>query len=210
MSPDEKLLEQNRAWARQQVQDDPEYFRRLAQLQRPEFLWIGCSDSRVPANQITATLPGEMFVHRNIANLVISTDTNLLSVLEYAVTQLEVKHIIVCGHYGCGGVLAALTNKSFGVLDTWLRHIKDVYRLNEAVLLQTKDEEERHKRLVELVVATQVRNLAKTTVIQRAWKTAGRPHLHGWVYGLENGLLKPVFHFAPGSKLERIYMFDEP
>lgn len=210
MSPDEKLLEQNRLWAKQQVQEDPEYFRRLAQLQRPEFLWIGCSDSRVPANQITGTLPGEMFVHRNIANLVVSTDTNLLSVLEYAVVQLEVKHIIVCGHYGCGGVLAALTNKSFGVLDTWLRHIKDIYRLNEAVFQQEPDEAARHKLLVELIVATQVRNLAKTTVIQRTWKTHGRPHLHGWVYGLENGLLKRVFHMPPGSKMERIYQFDEP
>lgn len=208
MTAYDKLLQQNRAWAKKQVDDDPLFFSRLSKLQRPEFLWIGCSDSRVPANQITGTLPGEMFVHRNIANLVVSTDTNLLSVLEFAVEHLEVQHIIVCGHYGCGGVNAAMRNQSYGVLDTWLRHIKDVYRLNDGLLAKQPTDDARSRLLVELVVGTQVRNLAKTTVVQRAWKRHRRPHLHGWVYGLENGLLKPVTDLPPGAALERIYEFD--
>src|SRR5919205_971723 len=166
----EKLLLENKAWASEKVADDPEYFKRLADIQKPEFLWIGCSDSRVPANEITNTQPGEIFVHRNIANLVIHTDVNLLSVLDYAGNHLKVKHVIVCGHYGCGGVKAAATKQDFKyVLNMWLRHIKDVYYLHRDELDAIRDEEVKTDRLVELNVQMQVANLAKTSIIQRAW-----------------------------------------
>src|SRR5215217_1537033 len=162
----EKLLLENKAWAAEKIQDDPEYFERLAQLQSPEFLWIGCSDSRVPANEITGTQPGEIFVHRNVANLVVNTDVNLLSVLDYAVTHLKVKHVIVCGHYGCGGVKAAMTNHDYKmVLNMWLRNIKDVYRLHREELDTHEDEEKKFDRLVELNVQEQVMHLAKTSII---------------------------------------------
>src|SRR5688572_24052863 len=175
----ERLLLENKAWAKEMVTDDPEYFKRLSQLQTPEFLWIGCSDSRVPANQITGIRPGEIFVHRNVANLVINTDVNLLSVLDYAVNHLKVKHVIVCGHYGCGGVKAAATKTDFKyVLNMWLRNIKDVYRIHRAKLDAVKDEEERYDLLVELNVQEQVQNLSKTSIIQRAWKSEQRPDLH--------------------------------
>lgn len=205
----EKLLLHNRAWAAEQLQDDPEYFERLAEIQRPEFLWIGCSDSRVPSSQITGTRPGEMFVHRNIANLVVPTDTNLLSVLEYAVRHLQVKHVIVCGHYGCGGVKASLGNHSFGIIDGWLRPLKDIARIHASELDGLADADARTDRLVELSVREQVENLAKTTVIQRQWREHGRPHLHGWVYGLDSGVLKKVVHFEPGSGLDPRYRFDD-
>ncbi|MFN8264926.1 MAG: carbonate dehydratase [Chitinophagaceae bacterium] len=205
----EKLLLENKAWAREQVQNDPEYFKRLEKLQTPEFLWIGCSDSRVPANEITGTAPGEIFVHRNIANMVVHTDLNLLSVLDYAVTHLKVKHIIVCGHYGCGGVKAAMTHHNMGIINKWLRNIKDVYRFHEEEIVAIKDEEQRVNRMVELNVQEQVINLAKTSIIQKSWKYDQRPHIHGWVYGLSNGLLKPVFDMAPGTHLEHIYEYDD-
>ena len=205
----EKLLLQNKAWSKEQVLDDPEYFSRLAHLQTPEFLWVGCSDSRVPANEVTGTQPGEIFVHRNIANMVVHTDINLLSVLEYAVVHLKVKHIIVCGHYGCGGVRAAMTRHSLGIIDKWLRNIKDVYRIHERELLAIDDEAKRGDRLVELNVQEQVLNLAKTSTIQKAWKHEQRPHLHGWVYGLSDGILKPVLDVPPGSKLDDIYQYDD-
>src|ERR1700712_4491919 len=167
----EKLLLENKAWAHEKVIADPDYFKRLANIQSPEFLWIGCSDSRVPANEITGTQPGEIFVHRNIANMVIHTDVNLLSVLDYAVVHLKVKHIIVCGHYGCGGVKAAMTNHDFNqVLNMWLRNIKDVYRKHATEIDGIEDEVLRTDRLVELNVMNQVANLAKTSIIQRAWK----------------------------------------
>src|SRR6187455_49579 len=167
----EKLLRDNKAWALGKISEDPHYFDNLAHLQTPEFLWIGCSDSRVPANEITGTQPGEIFVHRNIANMVVNTDSNVLSVLEYAVNHLKVKHVIVCGHYGCGGIKAALTSQDFkAVLNMWLRHIKDVYRLHRQELDSFKDEDRKVARLVELNVEEQVRNLAKTSIIQRAWK----------------------------------------
>lgn len=204
----EKLLLENKAWAREMVQEDPEYFSRLSNLQTPEFLWIGCSDSRVPANQITGTHPGEIFVQRNIANMVVHTDLNLLSVLEYAVVYLKVKHVIVCGHYGCGGVKAAMTHQSLGIIDTWLRNIKDVYRMHEEELHQINNEEARVNRLVELNVEEQVKNLAKTAIIQKAWKQEQRPALHGWVYGLKNGILKPLSHMEPGTKLNHAYDYD--
>src|SRR5215469_933074 len=170
MIPIQKLLSDNRAWAADMTLADPQFFQRLAHLQTPEFLWIGCSDSRVPANEITGTQPGEIFVHRNIANLVIHTDVNLLSVLDYAVNHLKVNHVIVCGHYGCGGVKAAMSRHDYNqVLNMWLRNIKDVYRLYQQELDAITDEEERADRLVELNVTEQVLKLAKTSIIQRAW-----------------------------------------
>lgn len=206
----EKLLLENKAWASEQIKDDPEFFNRLAALQTPEFLWIGCSDSRVPANQITGTQPGEIFVHRNIANMVVNTDVNLLSVLDYAVNHLKVRHVIVCGHYGCGGVKAATTQHDFkAVLNMWLRNIKDVYRLHREELDGIKDEEARTDRLVELNVKEQVYNLAKTSIIQRAWKQRQIPHLHGWVYGLKDGLIKPVFEMKAGTHIESLYEYDD-
>jgi carbonic anhydrase len=205
----EKLLLENKAWAAEKKADDPEYFDRLAHIQTPEFLWIGCSDSRVPANEITGTQPGEIFVHRNIANMVVNTDVNLLSVLDYAVNHLKVKHVIVCGHYGCGGVKAATTKGDFKlVLNMWLRNIKDVYRIHKEELDAIKEEEEKTNRLVELNVQEQVQNLAKTSIIQAAWKKDNRPDLHGWVYGLKDGLIKPVFEMKAGTHIDSLYEFD--
>jgi carbonic anhydrase len=206
----QKLLLENRAWATEKKAQDPQYFDHLAQLQTPEFLWIGCSDSRVPANEITGTQPGEIFVHRNVANLVINTDVNLLSVLDYAVNYLKVKHVIVCGHYGCGGIKAAITNHDFkAVLNMWLRNIKDVYRIHRAELDVMTNEEEKEDRLVELNVQEQIFNLAKTSIIQRAWKTDKQPHLHGWVYGLKDGLIKPVCEMAAGTHIDPLYEYDD-
>jgi carbonic anhydrase len=205
----EKLLLENKAWASEKVSEDPEYFHRLAKLQTPEFLWIGCSDSRVPADRITGTQPGEIFVHRNIANMVVNTDVNLLSVLDYAVNHLKVKHVIVCGHYGCGGVKAATTQTDFKpVLNMWLRNIKDVYRLHRAELDAIKDAEQREDRLVELNVREQVNNLSKTSIIQRAWQQSNKPHLHGWVYGLKDGIIKPVFEMQAGTHIDPLYEYD--
>ena len=206
----EKLLLENKAWAHEKVEDDPEYFNRLSHIQTPEFLWIGCSDSRVPANEITNTQPGEIFVHRNVANLVIHTDVNLLSVLDYAVTHLKVKHVIVCGHYGCGGIKAAMTNTDYKqVLNMWLRNIKDVYRLHRDELEGMNDEENKFDRLVELNVMEQVTHLAKTSIIQRAWKNEQRPDLHGWVYGLKDGIINPVFEMRAGTPLDPLYEYDD-
>ena len=189
---------------------DPEFFNKLSQLQTPEYLWIGCSDSRVPANQITGTLPGEIFVHRNVANLVINTDVNVLSVLDYAVNNLKVKHVIVCGHYGCGGVKAAITRKDFKpVLNMWLRNIKDVYRIHRSQLDLIFDDEKKADRLVELNVMEQVFNLAKTSIIQRAWKNEKRPDLHGWVYGLKDGIIKPVYEMNAGTDLDELYEYED-
>jgi len=210
MNPYQKLLVENKAWAKGMVEGDAEYFQRLAKLQTPEFLWIGCSDSRVPADKITGTQPGEIFVHRNIANLVIHTDVNLLSVLDYAVNYLKVNHVIVCGHYGCGGVKAAMTNHDYKhLLNMWLRNIKDVYNLYEEELENIADEEERTNRLVELNVKEQVMKLAKTSIIQRAWKNDQRPTLHGWVYGLKDGIIKNLFDLPPGSSMNKIYVYDD-
>ncbi|HLY72162.1 MAG TPA: carbonic anhydrase [Puia sp.] len=205
-----KLLSDNVAWANKMLKEDPGYFENLSHLQSPEFLWIGCSDSRVPANQITGTQPGEIFVHRNIANLVIHTDVNLLSVLEFAVTHLKVKHVIVCGHYGCGGIKAAMTNHDYKqVLNMWLRNIKDVYSLHKNELEIIDDPEERENRLTELNVREQVMHLAKTSIIQRAWKHEGRPQLHGWVYGLKDGIIKPVFEMNSNSSIDPLYEYDD-
>ena len=210
MKPFEKLLQENKIWAAGQITRDPDYFKRLADLQSPEILWVGCSDSRVPANQITNTEPGEIFVHRNVANLVINTDVNLLSVLDFAVTQLKIKHVIVCGHYGCGGIQAAITKKDFKpVLNMWLRNIKDVYRLHREELDAIKDEDSRCDRLTELNVKEQVYNLAKTTIIQKTWKREKRPDLHGWVYGLKDGIIKPVFEMQAGTHIDPLYEYDD-
>lgn len=205
----EQLLEANQRWAAQMVEQNPEFFRRLVDIQRPDFLWIGCSDSRVPPDKITQTEPGEIFIHRNVANLVIHTDMNLLSVLQYAVEVLEVKHIVVCGHYGCGGVKAAMGRQSYGLINKWLRHIKDVYRLHSAELNALPSEADRLNRLIEINVIEQVNHLAETSIVQRAWKKRGGPDLHGWVYGLDNGLIKPLVEIPAGSRLEHeIYEYE--
>ncbi len=210
MTSYEKLLLDNKEWAKGQVEDDPDFFKRLSSLQTPEFLWIGCSDSRVPADKITGTQPGEIFVHRNIANMVVHTDVNLLSVLDFAVNHLKVKHVIVCGHYGCGGIKAAMTNHDYKyVLNMWLRNIKDVYRLYREELTIIEDEEKRANRLVELNVKEQVMHLAKTSIIQRAWVNEKRPHLHGWVYGLKDGLINPVFEMEAGTHIDPLYEYDD-
>ena len=205
----EKLLLENKVWAAEKVTDDPDFFNRLANIQTPDFLWIGCSDSRVPANEITGTQPGEIFVHRNVANMVVHTDLNLLTVLEYAVHHLKVKHVIVCGHYGCGGVKASMTNHNFGIINKWLRNIKDVYRFHRDEIDSIKDEEGRVNRMVELNVQEQVMNLAKTSIIQKAWKQNHYPHLHGWVYGLKDGLIKPIFEMEVGTHIDPLYEFDD-
>ena len=205
----ERLLLENKAWASEKVLDDPDYFNRLANIQTPEFLWVGCSDSRVPANEITNTKPGEIFVHRNVANMVVHTDLNLLTVLDYAVNHLKVKHVIVCGHYGCGGVKAAMTQRNFGIINKWLRNIKDVYRIHREELKALTDEEEKTNRLVELNVQEQVMNLAKTSIIQRTWKHEQRPDLHGWVYGLKDGVIKPVFEMKAGTHIDALYEYDD-
>jgi carbonic anhydrase len=210
MKPYEELLKDNKLWAAEMRLEDPGFFEKLKSVQNPEFLWIGCSDSRVPANQITGTLPGEIFVHRNIANLVIHTDVNLLSVLEYAVVHLEVKHVIVCGHYGCGGIKAAMGNKNYNqVLNMWLRNIKDVYRHNREELDTITNQDIRADRLTELSVREQVQRLAKTSIIQKAWKHRNGPDLHGWVYGLKDGIINPVYEMKANSDIDPLYRFDD-
>jgi len=198
------LLEANKNWAAETVQQDADFFKRLENVQTPEYLWIGCSDSRVPPNEITGTKPGEIFIHRNIANMVVHTDLNMLSVLQYAVEVLKVKHIIVCGHYGCGGVKAAMTRKSLGIINKWLRNIKDVYRYHKTEIDSLEDEGSRVNKLIELNVVEQVMNLAKTSIIQQAWKDRQGPHLHGWVYGL----IHPIFEMEAGAHFDDLYEFD--
>jgi carbonic anhydrase len=209
MTPYEKLLLENKAWASEKVEDDPSFFTRLEDIQSPDFLWIGCSDSRVPADQITGTKPGEIFVHRNIANMVVHTDLNLLSVLEYAVHYLKVKHVIVCGHYGCGGVKSALTKQNFGILNKWLRNIKDVYRMHKDEIEAHFTEHEKVDALIEYNVKEQVINLAKTSIIQKAWKEDKAPQLHGWVYSLHDGKIKTLIDINIDYKLDSIYEFDD-
>jgi carbonic anhydrase len=186
------LLENNRKWSARIVQDDPEFFQRLSRQQAPEYLWIGCADSRVPANQITGLLPGEVFVHRNVANLVVHADLNCLSVIQYAVEVLKVRHIIVCGHYGCGGVKAAMQNVELGLIDNWLRNIKDIYVKHQPELEALPDGDARVDRLCELNVIEQVFNVCHTTIVQKAWKRGQPLAVHGWVYGLEDGLIKDL------------------
>lgn len=205
-----KLLDNNKVWVKEKLAKDPEYFLRLSKLQAPDYLWIGCSDSRVPANEITGTQPGEVFVHRNIANMVVHTDMNMLSVLDYAVNVLGVKHVIVCGHYGCGGVLAAMGNQQFGLIDNWLRHIKDVYYLHRNELDAIADTEERGRRFVELNVMEQVMDLSKTSIIQNSWKNHKRPSIHGWVYDLKTGIIKELNVLMDGMEdVSGVYKFED-
>ncbi len=184
-----KILDNNKKWVESSLALDPNYFENLAVGQSPPLLWIGCSDSRVPANEIVGAKPGEVFVHRNIANMVIHTDMNMLSVLDYAVNVLKVKHVIVCGHYGCGGVQAALGNQSIGIIDNWIRHIKDVYRLHQKQLDAIENQTDRFNTFVEINVKEQVFDLAKTSIVQSAWKNGQDLTLHGWVYGLNSGFV---------------------
>jgi carbonic anhydrase len=200
------LLENNKKWVAKQLAIDPAYFDKLSNSQNPEYLWIGCSDSRVPANQITGTLPGDIFVHRNIANMVVHSDMNMLSVLSYAVEVLKVKHIIVCGHYGCGGVQAAMENKQFGLIDNWLRHIKDVYRYHHKELDAIEDETLRARRFVEVNVMEQVHDLGKTSIVQNAWKNKQPLHVHGWVYDIHDGIIKDLdVSFTCTKDLHKVY-----
>ncbi|SFC77228.1 carbonic anhydrase [Flexibacter flexilis DSM 6793] len=204
-----QLLDNNKQWVEERLKTDPSYFEDLSQGQSPSILWIGCSDSRVPAESISGAEPGELFVHRNIANLVVNTDMNVLSVVDYAVRVLKVKHIIVCGHYQCGGVRAAMSNSTVGILDNWLSNIKEVYRLHDRELEAIEDENIRANRLSELNVLEQVYNLSKITSIQRAWQEGPSPVLHGWVYDLGNGLIKNLdFTLKSNNSLDDIYKFD--
>ncbi len=206
----QRLLTKNKTWALEKTRVEPDYFDKLSKGQTPEYLWIGCSDSRVPANEITGTNPGEIFVHRNIANMVVHSDMNMLSVLSYAVEVLKVKHIIVCGHYGCGGVLAAMGNKQYGLIDNWLRHIKDVYRLHFDELEAIKDMDERARRLVSLNVIEQVHDLGKTSIVQNAWKKKQDLHLHGWVYDLTDGIIDDLgVNIKNINDMHAIYQFGE-
>lgn len=203
------LLEGNMKWVENTKKFNPDFFTKLSKSQKPEFLWIGCSDSRVPATEITNTLPGSIFVQRNIANMVVHTDSNLLSVVNYAVKVLKVKHIIVCGHYGCGGVLAAMSNKNFGFLDNWLLHIKDSYRYHQEELDAIEDEEERGERYVELNILEQVRNLAKVSFIQEEWDNGEFPIIHGWVYSLKDGLIKDLgYTLNSAEQLDGVYQYQ--
>jgi len=203
-----RLLLANKTWAAQQLDLDEKYFENLSKDQKPDFLWIGCSDSRVPAEDLTGSSPGEMFVHRNVANLVVHTDMNMLSVLQYAVEVLKVKHILVVGHYQCGGVKASMTHDDLGLINNWLRNIKDVYDKYAGELNAIEEEKARFDRLVELNVVEQVRNLAKTNIIQQAWHKKQPVHLHGWVFGMHDGIIKPILSMPAGSEVEGIFKFD--
>jgi carbonic anhydrase len=201
-----KILDNNKRWVEESLELDPNYFEDLAKGQTPPLLWIGCSDSRVPANEIIGAKPGEVFVHRNIANMVIHSDMNMLSVLDYAVNVLKVKHVLVCGHYGCGGVKAAMSNDSIGIIDNWIRHIKDVYRLHNHYLDSILDETERFNKFVELNVKEQVFDLAKTSIVQSAWKKGQDLTLHGWVYGLNSGFVTDLeVNISSDKDLDDVY-----
>ena len=186
------LLENNRAWAERIKAQEPDFFQTLSKQQSPQFMWVGCSDSRVPANEIVKLLPGELFVHRNVANVVVHTDLNCLSVMQYAVEVLKVKHIIVCGHYGCGGVNAALHGHRLGLIDNWLRHIQDVRQKHEALLSRFSDESQRLNKLCELNVIEQVSNVCQTTIVQNAWEREQELAVHGWIYELSDGLIRDL------------------
>lgn len=204
-----KLILENRAWAQSHLADDPEYFSKMAITQNPKYLWIGCADSRVPESEITNTKPGEIFVHRNIANMVVHTDTNFLSVLQYAVEVLKVPYVIVCGHYNCGGVRAALSDQSMGLIDNWVRNIKDVLFTNLSEIDQVTGEWEKVNRLVELNVIKQVQNVARTAIVQKSWKDSKLPEIHGWVYDLNTGLVKEVARLsADDNKLQYPYRYS--
>jgi carbonic anhydrase len=201
-----KILDNNKEWVENALAKDPNFFAELAKGQTPPLLWIGCSDSRVPANEIIGAKPGEVFVHRNIANMVVHSDMNMLSVLDYAVNVLKVKHVIVCGHYGCGGVKAAMGNQSIGIIDNWIRHIKDVYRLHNQYLDSIEDDNERFNAFVEINVKEQVFDLSKTSIVQSAWKNGQELSLHGWVYGLNSGFVTDLnVNFSSNVELDEVY-----
>jgi carbonic anhydrase len=201
-----KILDNNKKWVESQLAIDQEYFKDLAKGQQPPLLWIGCSDSRVPANEIIGAKPGEVFVHRNIANMVIHSDMNMLSVLDYSVNVLKDKHVIVCGHYGSGGVKAAMGNQSIGLIDNWIRHIKDVYRLHEDYLNSFADEEERFNKFVEINAQEQVFDLAKTSIVQGAWRNGQDLTLHGWTYGLNSGYVTDLgVNMSSNEELDEVY-----
>lgn len=201
-----KILDNNKKWVENKLAISPDYFKNLADGQNPPLLWIGCSDSRVPANEIIGAEPGEVFVHRNIANMVVHSDMNMLSVLDYAVNALKVKHVIVCGHYGCGGVKAAMENNSIGIIDNWIRHIKDVYRFHQQELDAIENEKERFNKFVEINVKEQVMDLAKTSIVQNAWKNGQELTLHGWVYGLNDGYVTDLgVNFSCDKDLDDVY-----
>lgn len=203
------LIENNKEWVKSKLDLDPEFFQKLSKGQSPPLLWIGCADSRVPANEIIGAQPGEVFVHRNIANMVVHTDMNMLSVLDYAVNVLKVEHVIVCGHYGCGGVKAAMGNQSIGLIDNWVRHIKDVYRLHKAELDAISDEDKRFDAFVELNVKEQVFDLAKTSIVQNAWNVGQNLSLHGWVYGLSTGIVNDLgVTVENDSQLDTVYQLN--
>lgn len=203
------IIENNKKWVESKVAIDPEYFQKLAKGQQPPLLWIGCADSRVPANEIIGAQPGEVFVHRNIANMVVHSDMNMLSVLDYAVNVLKVEHVIVCGHYGCGGVQAAMGSESVGLIDNWIRHIKDVFRLHKKELEEIKDETQRFDRFVELNVMEQVYDLAKTSIVQNAWKNGQDLNLHGWVYGIGSGIIKDLnVNVSNEKQLDEVYQLN--
>lgn len=205
----EELLLGNKEFVANALKDDPEFFERLAKGQKPPVLWIGCSDSRVPANQITNTKPGEIFVHRNIANVVVNSDMNMLSVLDYAVNVLEVRYIIVCGHYGCGGVAAAMSNKQFGLIDNWLRHIKDAYRLHSSEVDRIADPQAQQDKMVEFNVIESVYNLSKTSIVQNAWSRGKELSLHGWAYSLKTGLINDLDVSCEGmGHLPSVFNFE--
>ena len=198
MSKLDHLFQRNLDWATSIKERDPDFFTNLSKQQAPDYMWIGCSDSRVPANQIVNLPPGEVFVHRNIANVVVHTDLNCLSVLQFAVDVLNVKHVVICGHYGCGGIEAAMTDNEYGLVDNWLRHVKDVYRFNEKKF-DGLDDRQKHNLLCELNVKEQVRNISETTIVKNAWKAGKELSIHGWVYNIENGILKDLDTIVPGG-----------
>ncbi len=209
MEAHKKLLLANKAWVQEKLQMRPDYFARMSNSQSPNFLWIGCADSRVPAEEITGTEPGELFVHRNVANLVVHTDLNMLTVLQYAVNVLKVGHIIVCGHYDCGGIRSAMTNRDFGlIINKWLRNIKDVYRVHRNELNAIHDHEDRQRKLVELNVIEQINHLAETSIVQTAWHQHQKPYLHGWIYDVRVGLLKELITTKPNDPIDELYRFD--
>ena len=204
-----QLLDNNKKWVAGKLAQDPDYFTKLARGQKPPVLWIGCADSRVPANEIIGAEPGEVFVHRNIANMVVHSDMNMLSVLDYAVNVLQVKHIIVCGHYGCGGVQTAMINKHVGLIDNWIRHIKDVYRLHRPELDAITDEAARFDRFVELNVFEQVLDLGKTSIVQAAWERGQEVHVHGWVYAIQDGMIRDLkVTLKDNETLSDVYKLD--
>jgi carbonic anhydrase len=203
------IFENNQRWAEKMQQEDPQFFQKLASQQSPEYLWIGCSDSRVPANEIMGLMPGEVFVHRNVANVVVHSDLNCLSVIQYSVEVLAVKHIIICGHYGCGGVIAAMQHKEFGLIDNWLRHLKDIYQRHEDTLENIGDEQQRLNQFCEFNVIEQVRNVCHTTIVQCAWRRGQELAVHGWVYGLTNGLLKDLnVTVTSAADLDALYRME--